>query len=717
MFIRIRAVFVIFLTTLVIISFSVLVGITTMRSGIETSQEADLMLLSDVAERFISSDIKSLKIKAAEAAGLLAVYEDTEWRDVLSYLESRYTDFTGIAVFDNEYNLIVSAGDMPSSSEIMDIASVNDTFSGKTALSATIPSQHGGVAFYLSAPLKKADDITDKILVFALPGTYFSELVSDFSIWDTGHIFMDDNSGRLISNVRSEWVAERLDFIDIAEIEPYYEKTVHEMRQSAAMSNDNNAEIIRYSIHGVPRLCAYRHISGSEEGWLLGVVAPLPESPFKYIEQGLIAVGFVSLFLSLIAAAAASGFIKKPFDKIAALKEEAVLNSEFKSEFLANMSHEIRTPMSAILGIIEIILHDKTIKKDIHDSIYKIYSSGDLLLNLINDILDLSKIESGKFELAASNYETASLINDTVSLNMMRIGSKEIKFKLSVDDNLPQVLHGDEIRIKQILNNLLSNAFKYTEKGGVKLCFKSEEIPEKSEECMLIISVSDTGQGMTKEQINNIFEQYSRFNYKTNRTVEGTGLGMNITQNLVSLMEGSLSLKSEPGKGSVFTVKLPQKIIGEGKLGSFLTSRLESFNLEDVQKARKADIIYEPMPHGRVLVVDDVESNLFVAGGLMAPYELSVETASSGFEAVGKIKDGNVYDIVFMDHMMPEMDGIEAVKIIRDYGYTGCIVALTANTVIGHKEMFLAGGFDDFISKPIDTHRLNAVLKKYIRDK
>ena len=708
MFIRTRTILVIFLTTFVIISFSVLVGIITVRNGIETSQESDLILISEIADRFISSEIRILKLKAAEAAQLLAASEDTQWSDVLMNLESLYPEFIGMAVWDEGRNLIASTGKLPAPLKVMDDSYIQQAFQGKEVISSTVPTTDIPV-FYLAAPLP---GIKDKILTLSLPRMFFSELISTFLIWDTGHIFMDDADGRLIANPRSEWVNNRVDFINIAEIDPLYEKMINNSRQGL----DNEVTVVRYSIYGIPRICVYRSIGGSEEGWFLGVIAPLTESPFRYIHNGLIVVGTVSLFLGLIAAIIASGFIKKPFEEIAALKEAAEANSRFKSDFLANMSHEIRTPMNTILGVAEILMRDNTAPQNITEGLSRIYKSGDLLLNIINDILDLSKIEAGKLELFPSNYEVASLINDTVSLNMLRLGGKEIEFRISVDENMPKTLFGDEVRIKQILNNLLSNAFKYTEKGEVVLSF-AVQTGEEENNFSLIFSVSDTGQGMTAEQINALFDQYSRFNYEANRTIEGTGLGMSITRNLVNLMKGEIVVESELRKGSMFTVRLPQTRIGADVLGGDLAEKLQNFRTNEMSHIRKSNIILEPMPYGKVLIVDDVESNLFVAKGLMLPYKLSIDTVTSGFDVIDRIKKGNVYNIVFMDHMMPKMDGVQATKIIRDLGYTHPIVALTANAVKGQQEMFLANGFDDFISKPIDIRQLNTVLKKFIRDK
>jgi len=397
-------------------------------------------------------------------------------------------------------------------------------------------------------------------------------------------------------------------------------------------------------------------------------------------------------------------------------KEQAERTSRFKSQFLSRMSHEIRTPINAILGATEILLQNEIIAPDIEKALLVVNNSGELLLTIINNILDLSKIESNKMELAAAKYEVSSLINDTVQLNMMRQSSKPLEFELHVDENTPAKLIGDEIRIKQVLNNLLSNAFKYTDEGSVKLSVSAEN-EENGSEATLVFYVSDTGQGMTEEQISRLFDEYSRFNPENNYSVEGTGLGMSITRNLIEVMGGKIAVESEPGKGSTFTVRLPQKRGCDTVLGKELAQNLTRFRMDEAALVKRAQLIREYMPYGSVLIVDDVESNLYVANGLMSPYGLSLDTAKSGFEAIDKVKSGKVYDIIFMDHMMPVMDGIETVKHLRDFGYSHPIVALTANAVVGQEEIFLAKDFDGFISKPIDVRILNNVLNKMIRDK
>ncbi len=396
--------------------------------------------------------------------------------------------------------------------------------------------------------------------------------------------------------------------------------------------------------------------------------------------------------------------------------EIAEESNKAKSKFIATMSHEMRTPLNAILGITEIQLMDETLPYGSHEAFSLIFNSSHTLLHIINDILNLSRIEAGKVELLPVKYDMASLLNDAAQLNLMQRGSKPIEFRLDVNTNTPSVLFGDELRIKQILGNLLSNAFKYTEKGLVTLSVSSES-EENRADVIVIFRVTDTGIGMTVEQTETIFDAYSRFTTEYTRSSEGTGLGMNITQNLVHMMGGSIDVRSEKGKGTEFTVRLPQIRVGSDVLGYETVQNLQQFRINASASLKKNTFTREYMPYGHVLIVDDVESNAYVARGLMAPYGLSIETVMSGYDALDLIRAGHVYDIVFMDHMMPKMDGIETTKNLRDMGYDRPIVALTANAVAGQQEFFLGHGFDGFISKPIDTRQLNDVLNKLIRDK
>ena len=390
-------------------------------------------------------------------------------------------------------------------------------------------------------------------------------------------------------------------------------------------------------------------------------------------------------------------------------------NNQAKSRFLARMSHELRTPLTAVLGISELQMHNKYLSMDVEEAFAKIYTSASGLLGIVNDILDLSKIEAGKMDIISAEYDSASLFNDVAQLNLAYLGSKELEFVVDVEENVPALMKGDELRIKQVMNNVLSNAFKYTDQGSVKLNVKVENSQIEGV-VNLIITVEDTGKGMNEAQLKAIFEDYTRFHTHSNELHMGTGLGMSIAQSLLSQMNGTIAVVSEIDKGTSVTIVLPQILASSKILGKETSKSLRRFSAP-ASLTKRLKFEPEPMPYGKVLIVDDVDANIYVAKGILELYELNVETCSSGKEAIKKVQSGKVYDIIFMDQMMPEMTGAEATAIIRETFYTQPIVALTANALVGQADEFLKNGFDGFLSKPIETTHLNAVLHKFIKDK
>ncbi|MCL2063595.1 MAG: ATP-binding protein [Candidatus Cloacimonetes bacterium] len=454
-------------------------------------------------------------------------------------------------------------------------------------------------------------------------------------------------------------------------------------------------------------------------GWFIGVVMPV-RSYYADLYQSV----FLLIGLGIIFSFSLSYILLR----LSKDKKQADEESRHKSSFLAWISHEMRTPLNAIIGITQIELQKNNLNDDYATALEKINNSGSGLLGIINDILDLSKIETGKLELIPSEYDLPELINDTVNVNIVRIGSKPLNLILDIDENLPTKLFGDELRLKQIFNNLLSNAIKYTSEGHVKFIIKQAissslneivDSPKASTKDVITLKiiVEDTGQGMKLEDKEKLFSEYLRFNTETNRATEGTGIGLNITKSLVEMMDGSIEVESEYNRGSVFSVEIKQKAVKCKKIGAETAQQLSNFSFIGSKHFSQVTFIREEMPYGSVLIVDDVETNLYVAEGLMSPYNLQIETAISGYESLNLITNGKIYDIIFMDHMMPIMDGIETTLKMRDMGYKGVIVALTANALVGNAEMFRKNGFDDFISKPIDMQHLNDILNKYIRDK
>ena len=396
--------------------------------------------------------------------------------------------------------------------------------------------------------------------------------------------------------------------------------------------------------------------------------------------------------------------------------------NQAKSSFLANMSHEMRTPMNAIIGLSELLLRENETNEDVYENLDKIYVAGVTLLSIINDLLDISKIESGKFELLPTTYDVPSFINDTITFNIMRIGEKPIEFRLVADEMLPGMLFGDDLRVKQVCNNLLSNAIKYTKEGFVEWTV-SCEADSDNKEATLICKVRDSGIGIKAEDLDLIFADYSQVDTKVTRSIEGTGLGLSIAVRMANMMGGGISVESEYGVGSTFTATFRQKIASDKVIGPDVAKSLQSFKYIEGRRQKNKSFTRCKMPYARVLVVDDVLTNLDVARGLLKPYGLRVDCVTSGQQAINLVRSGeNKYNAIFMDHMMPGMDGVEAVRIIREeaaseYEADVPIIALTANAISGSEAMFLENGFQAFLSKPIDIAALDAALRRWVRNK
>ena len=391
-------------------------------------------------------------------------------------------------------------------------------------------------------------------------------------------------------------------------------------------------------------------------------------------------------------------------NELETVKSEIENSNRAKSDFLSNMSHEIRTPMNAIIGFSETLLNDPNFDEEsAKNDIKHISSAGNSLLEIINNILDISKIESGSETLDKKEYSLASIIMELSSIIEARLENKSIKFIKNIDSEIPSKLYGDSVKLFQILLNILTNAAKYTEVG--KIVFTVNKTIE-GDYVKLNFKVADTGYGIKKEDYDKLFEKFARLETATTNEIEGTGLGLVITKKYVDLMDGKIWFESEYGVGTTFYVELKQKIIDRNPIGEIEKPVVTDNKVEHIDCSAY-----------KVLIVDDNKLNLKVAQRILSEYKFNIETVDSGKDCVYKIKEGNHYDMIFLDHMMPEMDGIETFHILKKLvGYKiPPVVMLTANAITGMREMYLKEGFDEYLSKPINAIELNKIINKYFK--
>lgn len=389
-------------------------------------------------------------------------------------------------------------------------------------------------------------------------------------------------------------------------------------------------------------------------------------------------------------------------------REQAELANQGKTIFLSNMSHEIRTPINAVLGLDEMIIRESE-EETIRDYAMDIKSSGKSLLALVNDVLDFSKIESGKLELVNTEYDVSSVINDLVNMISARAIGKGLSFMVDVKPEVPHLLFGDEVRIKQIILNLLTNAVKYTDKGTVTLTIDYSKVD--NEKIKLLVSVKDTGKGIKEADMEKLFVPFERIEEKRNRNIEGTGLGMSITKQLLALMDSKLQVDSVYGKGSNFTFEIIQGVRDWKAIGNYQEAyrRQKSLAIKYKEQFRA--------PKARILVVDDTVINLKVFSGLLKKTEVMIDEAHSGEECLNFVSE-NDYHIIFIDHMMPDMDGIETLRRIKEMDSSKNSVvptiALTANATSGSREFYLKSGFTEYLTKPIEPLKLEQMLIRFL---
>ncbi|MBR6223939.1 MAG: response regulator [Lachnospiraceae bacterium] len=575
-------------------------------------------------------------------------------------------------------------------------------------------------------------DYTVGIMGMDINMSVLRESVAKISVYESGKAFLMAKDGNLIYH---ENYSDGIDFDDLPDEEKTYFSNILKLPKDAI----NQCEALK---GGNEKLV----LKELRNGMILGLYAPTEEIaiPQRKLVSTLLVIGIVILILAIGLCLLWVRTIIKPLKRMTQVAEHyangdfdetmridsndevgklskslqtmstslkqqiEIANSanEAKSNFLANMSHEIRTPINAVLGMNEMILREST-DENIKNYAYDIHIAGQTLLSIINDILDMTKIESGKMEVIPVEYEVVDLVNDVVNMVSVKMNETNLTFTADIDRSIPTRLVGDDVRIRQVLYNLLTNAIKYTKEGSVTLTIKCEREANRAK---LFFSVKDTGIGISKEDIGKLFEVFVRIDEKKNRNIEGTGLGLNIVALLLKLMDSELKVESEYGKGSDFYFTLYQPIVDPKPIG----------NYEERTGERTVEYdhsISYRIPDSKLMVVDDNSMNRKVFVKLLKGLSCSIDQFESGMECLKHINDKK-YDIIFMDHMMPEMDGVETFKKIRSMedsiNRNTPVIILTANAVAGAREKYMEEGFDNFLSKPIDPDRLEKMALEYV---
>ncbi|MBP1561483.1 MAG: response regulator [Oscillospiraceae bacterium] len=514
------------------------------------------------------------------------------------------------------------------------------------------------------------------------------------SYTDTGYAFITDIDGNIINHPNEEYQMKTDSSVNVSDI--CYRQ---------ALSEIDVDSVIFFDYDGEKKVC----FAMKEE--ISGFNVFAVRNFWNVFDNALYSFSiFFILFLICIIIVnvimiSLTGWQTKVNKELKAAADKAIQAGEAKNNFLANMSHEIRTPINAVLGMNEMIMRESS-EKQIVEYAANIQSAGRTLLSVINDILDFSKIESGKMEIVPVEYDVSSLVNDIVNMVKVRAEKKKLKFIPEIDEDIPAVLYGDDVRLRQIITNILTNAVKYTPEGHVRLKMKALRIQDKV--LRLEVSVSDTGIGIKEEDMDKLFTSFQRLDQEKNRSIEGTGLGITIVQRLLNMMGSELNVSSVYGVGSTFSFVVEQKIVNPDPMG----------NYEQRFKATAENIVdgtSKTAPNARILVVDDNETNLLVAKNLLKRTLAKVETAPSGSECIELLRK-NMYDIVFLDHMMPEMDGIVTLQKIKEeqLAVGTVFIALTANAIHGAKQTYLEAGFDDYLSKPFTGHDIEKCLFSHL---
>jgi signal transduction histidine kinase/DNA-binding response OmpR family regulator len=693
MTINVRIFTVIMATAIVINISGLIVGAAFFTRSISKAIEEDMLVAVDIADQYVTKEIQLLKIMSGDAArDVDLLYGPGEGGHTLKEICDRYPVFTGLAVF-NGASLVDFCGEVSFPPDLYREGFMRAAQEGGQAVSTTMYSPDGPLVMYVSAPIRN-----DFVLAAVLPGLHFSSIVSEFSFWQTGHLFICDGNGNVISNYRTEWVQRRANFIDMAKDDVSFEGI------AALVSRGISGERATgfFNMDGERRISALRPLSSPNEGWFVGIIVSLSESAMKEIPGGILLIGIITLLLSVVVAILASFFLKHPYEEVDRLRKEAEAMSISKSAFLANMSHEIRMPMNSIVGFSELALDGEPSPRT-RDYLSKIQTNAEWLLQIINDILDISKVESGKMDLENIPFDMHELFSNCRTLIMPKAVEKGITLYFYVEPSIGKRPLGDPTRLRQVLVNLLSNAVKFTNNGMVKLHAVLKEKEENS--ITMYFEIKDSGIGMYPEQINKIFDPFARAESGIAHKYGGTGLGLAITKNIVELMGGKLFVESTPGIGSKFSFELT----------------FDTVNVSDEELLDSKIVINElekPSFEGEVLLCEDNAMNQQVICEHLARVGIKTIVAENGKIGVDLVrrrleKGEKMFDLIFMDMHMPVMDGLDAASKILELDTKVPIVAMTANIMANDREIYRRSGMNDCVGKPFTSQELWRCLMKY----
>jgi signal transduction histidine kinase/DNA-binding response OmpR family regulator len=677
---------------LIIVSIAMLITVSSTAISLYISQtnlvetiEGDMDVIGKIAVKLVAGDLRLLKTEADSVAGtvLSAALEDAEtgagMENLLRVLkeQAEKQKYLSLAVFDSK-GLVAAYGEGAPTADFADSPYARRAFIGERVIGTTEEDSAGRLVIRICVPMGS------RILVASMPGDYLSNLVSEFRIWDSGNIFIVDRNGSIIANYRPNLVAARYNPIRNAEAPSATADELVAGRFFGEMIKGKTGAGT-YRFEGETRVCVYTPVTGSD-GWMLCVVALIDESPTARVKYIILLSAAIFLGLGALVAVYASSAIARPFRKIneqnlrlSELKETAESANRAKSEFLSNMSHEMRTPMNAIIGMTAIAKNSLDAERKDY-CLDKIEDASTHLLGVINDILDMSKIEANKFELSSENFNFEKMLRKVVNVVNFRVEEKRQDLTVRIDKNIPRFLIGDDQRLAQVITNLLSNAVKFTPEQGV-IRLDTQLLDEKDGLCTLRVAVSDTGIGISEEQQARLFTSFQQADSGISRKFGGTGLGLAISKRIVELMGGRILLESEFGKGSSFSFTV-QAERGE----------------EDADEAALLGVKRKP---ARVLAVDDMSEIREYFEEIMRNFGIDCDTAADGAEALRMTGENEPYDMYFVDLRMPGMNGMELSRLIKERRGDAVVVLMSAAEWTEIEEEARSCGVDKFLPKPL----------------